>query len=316
MSHYFLNLPQGKDRAAKFLSSDATLQNGTYAEILNKFESVQYVSSHLIPNIMIFCWSRTITYNLARALPFSQDTSLSNLIGLRPEQLVGNWRDSNEGLGFGFYPFDVNVALVPASLRATQALLNAGIISDTDIEMNATEVGRLADVWEQHAPGLFEVTLDADRAESRLRDFTHLANPSEALLTRPGSQNPSTVANAAGGDFTYYALSLKQDGTSIEVLNSDIGFNLMYGSNISQDFLQKVIDALQPYPRGALSGLSGYSYSNDNLGLTPGLLTNVGMVVANPAYSSNRTMIEVLNRAAYHGTVVWRVNLEMRISRT
>ncbi len=29
------------------------------------------------------------------------------------------------------------------------------------------------------------------------------------------------------------------------------------------------------------------------------------MVVANPAYDSNTTNIEVLNRAAYHGTVVW-----------
>ena len=36
-----------------------------------------------------------------------------------------------------------------------------------------------------------------------------------------------------------------------------------------------------------------------------GLLTDVGMVVANPAYDSNTTNIDVLNRAAYHGTVIW-----------
>jgi hypothetical protein len=36
-----------------------------------------------------------------------------------------------------------------------------------------------------------------------------------------------------------------------------------------------------------------------------GLLTDIGMVVANPAYDSNTTNIEVLNEAAYHGTVVW-----------
>ena len=29
------------------------------------------------------------------------------------------------------------------------------------------------------------------------------------------------------------------------------------------------------------------------------------MVVANPAYDSNTTNIDVLNRAAYHGTVIW-----------
>lgn len=36
-----------------------------------------------------------------------------------------------------------------------------------------------------------------------------------------------------------------------------------------------------------------------------GLLTNVGMLVANPAYDANRTNVAVLGRAAYHGTVVW-----------
>ena len=38
-----------------------------------------------------------------------------------------------------------------------------------------------------------------------------------------------------------------------------------------------------------------------------GLLTNVGMVISNPAYSSNTSLIDVLNRAAYHGTVIWCV---------
>ena len=37
----------------------------------------------------------------------------------------------------------------------------------------------------------------------------------------------------------------------------------------------------------------------------PGLLTDVGMVVANPAYDSDTSLINVLNRAAYHGTVIW-----------
>jgi hypothetical protein len=37
MSHYFLDLPQGKNRASKFLARKATLQNGTYAEILNRY---------------------------------------------------------------------------------------------------------------------------------------------------------------------------------------------------------------------------------------------------------------------------------------
>lgn len=31
------------------------------------------------------------------------------------------------------------------------------------------------------------------------------------------------------------------------------------------------------------------------------------MVVANPAYDSNRTNVQVLDRTEYHGTVVWYV---------
>jgi hypothetical protein len=36
MKHYFLELPQGKNRAPQFLARNATLQNGTYGEILNR----------------------------------------------------------------------------------------------------------------------------------------------------------------------------------------------------------------------------------------------------------------------------------------
>ncbi|KAI9001558.1 hypothetical protein BD414DRAFT_453177 [Trametes punicea] len=252
MRHYFLELPQGKGRAEQFLSRNATLQNGTYAEILNR----------------------------QRAAPFAQSPNVSNLIGLRPGQPVGNWRDSNEGLGYGFYPFDVNSALVPASLRATQALLEAGVLNFTGL--NASALGDVAGVWEEQAPKLFEVLVGTEEAEARLQNFVRAANLSEALLQ---SSNASASAAAAKGNVSFYALSLKQDGTPVEVLNSDMSFNLMYGANVSREFLQHVIDALQPYPRG--------------------LLTNIGMVVANPAYDSNTTMIDVLNRAAYHGTVVW-----------
>ncbi|KAI0833704.1 hypothetical protein BC628DRAFT_1426807 [Trametes gibbosa] len=250
LSHYFLELPQGAGRAAQFLAQNATLQNGTYAELLN----------------------RTIAYNLGRATPFALHPTASNLLALRPGQPVGNWRDSNEGLGFGVYPFDVNSALVPASLRATQALLAVGAV--TGIEPGA--VGAVARVWEEQAPALFEVRVGRAEAEARLRGFVQAANLSESLLRKDAG---------TGVDVRFYALSLKEDGRPVEVLNSDLGFNLAYGANVSREFMERTVDALQPYPRG--------------------LLTDVGMVVANPAYGSNTTLIDVLDRAAYHGTVVW-----------
>ena len=176
-------------------------------------------------------------YNFNRALPFAQNATWGNLLALRPGQPVGNWRDSNEGLGYGFYPFDVNSALVPASLRAIQNLADAGMLDFAGVE--AQEVGDVASVWEAHAAGLFEVTVERERAEVRLRNFVKVANLSEALL---GGRDPESV--------TFYGLSLKQDGTPVEVMNSDVAFNLMYGSNIPRAFLERVVDALQPYPRG------------------------------------------------------------------
>ncbi|KAI0671937.1 hypothetical protein C8Q78DRAFT_806310 [Trametes maxima] len=249
--HYLLELPQGAGRARQFLSQNATLQNGTYAEILN----------------------RTIHYNLARATPFARSPTFSNLLALRPGEPVGNWRDSNEGLGFGVFPFDVNSALVPASLRATEALLAAGFLDFAALD--ARGVGDAARVWEERAAGLFEVGVGERDAEARLENFVREAGLSRTLLEKGGR----------GGNVSFYALSLKEDGGPVEVLNSDLGFNLVYGANVPRAVLQRVVDALQPYPRR--------------------LLTNVGMVVANPAYASNTSLIHVLDRAAYHGTVVW-----------
>lgn len=184
---------------------------------------------------------RTIIYNLARAIPFAQNATFVNLLSLRPGQPVGNWRDSNQGLGYGFYPFDVNTALVPASLRATESLLAANILNFTAFGVDASNVGAVADVWEQNSLALFEVSVNASEADSRLHDFVHTANLSESLLN---------VTSAPPGDAPFYALSLMPDGAPVEVMNSDLGFKLVYGTNVSQDFLQHVVDVLQPYPRG------------------------------------------------------------------
>ena len=86
------------------------------------------------------------------------------------------------------------------------------------------------------------MTVERERAEVRLRNFVKAVNLSEALL---GGGAPTERRSVS-----FYGLSLKQDGTPVEVMNSDIGFNLMYGTNIPRAFLERVVDALQPYPRG------------------------------------------------------------------
>ena len=199
---------------------------------------------------------RTIKYNLGRALPFYNNQTVSNLLAFRPNQPVGNWRDSNEGTGYGPIPFDVNTALVPANLRATAALANAGIIAQPAIDFgNSTGNGMtikngtnsqntnvtlddIASLWETAAPHFFEVVVDGPTAESRLENFVVQANLSRALLQSSGANstgtsnstgmgNPTTPANStvlgntlASGNpsnVTFYALSLMADGTPVQV---------------------------------------------------------------------------------------------------
>lgn len=85
LSHYFLSTPQGANRSEAFLNTTATLQNGTYGELLLK--NVEHV------------------LNMSR--PFATNSSCQNLVAIR-DTLVGNWRDSGTGLGYGKIPFDIN----------------------------------------------------------------------------------------------------------------------------------------------------------------------------------------------------------------
>jgi hypothetical protein len=184
---------------------------------------------------------RTINYNLGRAIPFYTNQTFSNLLAFRPGEPVGNWRDSNEGTGYGPIPFDVNSALVPASLRATAALVDAGIIAQPTIDLgnstaNVTSspntnvtIDDIAALWETAAPGFFEVVVDGATAESRLENFVVQANLSQALLdssgvnstgmensTTPGG-NSTTSGNSTIANVTFYALSLMADGTPVQV---------------------------------------------------------------------------------------------------
>lgn len=224
LSHYFLSTPQGQGRASSFLSTQATLQNGTYAELLEK-------------NVR-----RAV--NLSR--PFSESGACQELPRIR-DALVGNWRDSGIGLGNGKIPFDVSsesascrglvhlgnangeylhtatAALIPGALRSIVALARAGIISLT--YQNQTEA---ASTWETRSDQCFQVNLSMATAETRLEEYTRTLNLTQDLLYGEGSLNGSTTGSELGGpeqdqigDMTYYALSLREDGSPIEVSNKE-----------------------------------------------------------------------------------------------
>lgn len=349
---------QASDEARQFLNRSAVLQNGTsYAALLDA----------------------NIAYVMNSSQAFAMNPSATNLARIQDGVPVGNWRDSNQGLGWGVYPYDVSTALVPAALYAISDMAQAGLLSNVSV---GNEAASYAQIWEEQAHQFFQYTVPADEVMPRLEQYVQLANLSESLLFGSGSLNssssnasstssssmssstssslassssmatssvsagaarrgmrfaredfglgrrqaspsasdvltsdvsqatatstdssaaPSTVtvtatstasaasatttSSSSSSNVTLYGLSLLENGTVVPVQNSDLSFNLLFNRNISRSVIEAVIQALQPYPRG--------------------LLTNVGMLVANPAYDTNRTKTTELDRTAYHGTVSW-----------
>lgn len=329
---------QASSEARQFLNRSAVLQNGTsYAALLNA----------------------NIAYVMNSSQAFAMNPNATNLARIQAGVPVGNWRDSNQGLGWGVYPYDVSTALVPAALYAISDLAQAGLLSNVSV---GNEAAQYAQVWEEQAHQFFQYTVPAAEVMPRLEQYVQLANLSESLLYGSGSLNSTssntssttssslptstsslssasssasanaarrgvrfarqdlerrqassavsvastavaststssststgtasaataTASSSSGNNVTLYGLSLLENGTVVPVQNSDLSFNLLFNRNISRSVIEAVIQALQPYPRG--------------------LLTNVGMLVANPAYDTNRTKTTELDRTAYHGTVSW-----------
>lgn len=209
----------------------------------------------------------------ATAQPFAQQPSVANLIHLRPGEIVGNWRDSTDGLGGGVYPYDVNAVLVPAALRAANAFLTRGLL---DPYLDAGQRAALANTaaeaatWEQQAPPLFQVSVPAAQATTDVSAYA------------PSAGVPA--GTAPGAPLTFYALSLDQQGTPVPVMNSDGGFALLFGTPPDDELQRIVADVTRPFPTG--------------------LVTDVGMVIANPAYASQELWPKFTS-SAYHGTVIW-----------
>jgi hypothetical protein len=202
------------------------------------------------------------------------------LIHLKEDVPVGNWRDSNPGIGYGRIPFDVNTALVSGCLRAIQRLAKAKILHAS----YANAAAKYANVWETKALPLFRVPLNASYAAAALSDYTSYVNLTSSIYSNGSSSPPAEI----------YALSLMEDASPVETMNSDISFNLMYNDNLPTELMEYTAAALRPFPQG--------------------LLTNVGMLIANPAYDTNRTNWEVFTRAAYHGTCVWGFQQSMVVA--
>jgi hypothetical protein len=250
--------PRGRTRAAAFMAAPSG-RVGAPGET---------VGAALVRNLRL-------VLNQTRA--FADAPVTANLLAIKPGRNTGQWRDSDTGLGGGRYPFDVNAVFAPAALQAIDEMTRAGMLdaylAPSDRKAFA-EAGRMTQVWRAKAPAAFEVTVPAAMAGV---DVSALAKsqgvPAEAALAKLGD-NP----------VRFDALSLDADGAPVKVMNSDEGFDLLFGRPDAARLDMEVTAMMRPFPAG--------------------LMTGVGLLVANPVYATAQVQA-LFTPSAYHGEVVW-----------
>lgn len=275
MQNYFAATQTGKQRSGAFFNTTATFlaeNNGL------TYETLAEITIQKIMNA-----------TAAFAAPGGQ--VIENLIHLRDDEPVGEWRDSNKGLGGGRIPYNVNAALVPAGLRAIAALSSAGYFANHP-EWNETAT-RYAQIWEDLTLQFFEVSVPQSEAVSLI----------ESYVTDSNLSIPTNAGNITG-KVVYYGVALNgtvapPNNTSsavMPIMNTDDCFRHFFLNTTNQQqlstFLNQTADhILNPFPVG--------------------LASDVGLFVANPAYSGNASFAANFTRGDYHGTVVWGWQLAM-----
>ncbi|PXA83450.1 hypothetical protein DMC47_43405 [Nostoc sp. 3335mG] len=249
---WLLDDPRGKARAAAFLGE--TDQGARLGALM----------------------MRNIRLVVAKAEPFANDPRASNLIALNPGMDAGEWRDSNDGLGGGRLPYDVNAILLPAALEAAGKLNESGLLKPYLQAGDAALLDRLstiAAIWRDKAPALFDQSIPAGTAKQAVSTYAKQADvPADPAL------------RAIAGPVRFRALSLDAKGKAIPIQNSDEGFALLFGRPSTAELTDTAALFTRPFPAG--------------------LRTGAGLLVANPVFASPSLQAK-FSPSAYHGTVIW-----------
>lgn len=238
---------------------------------------------------------RNLRFVLQSARPFAKTPTVPNLIALKSGRQNGQWRDSHEGLGGGRYAYDVNAVFVPAALEAAARLNKAGLLAPylTPADRAAfAHAAADASVWRRHAPQPFKVSIPAERAVATVSAYA-------ASLGVPADK---AVASIGKAPLAFYAIALDDKGAPIPIVHTDEAFDLLFGMPTPADLETSVRAMMRPFPAG--------------------LLTDIGVVVANAAHTDARLQAD-FTPAKYHGAVVWSwqqallaAGLERQLART
>lgn len=251
---YLLDMPAGRTRAQAFLARRSP-SGASYGALL----------------------ARNFRFVIANTAPFARAPSRQNLIALKPGFAVGNWRDSERGLGGGRYPYDVNGVWAPAALTAIARLDDSGLLAPylgAGSTAPFADAAAMARVWQHDAPGFFEVSVPAADARKQVTAYA------KAI----GVDAAPALASIDGSGLTFRALSLDAGGRAVAVLNSDEAFALLL-LDLPPAEAVRIADRLtRPFPAG--------------------LLTGAGLLVANAAFADPALQPDFA-RNRYHGAVAW-----------
>jgi hypothetical protein len=230
-----------------------------------------------------------------RTRPFADDVSAparkkTKLVSLKPNVPVGQWRDSDAGIAFGRYPFDVNAGLVPGALEAAAALYDR--FGDT---AKARESQRILAQW-QGVEELF-------RIETRLA--TVQANvASYAAAVGVTDTSAQLEATDPGSAFSSYGISLDAAGTPMPVMHTDHGFAMQF-ARPSEPYLVRIATTItKDFPAGLMSRV-GVMVANPALAPPDFTVTNPKNLADPSDDVPNMKLRDVYANSQYHGTVVW-----------
>lgn len=205
------------------------------------------------------------------AAPFTRVASYRNLIRIKKGEPVGNWRDSENGLGGGVYAYDVNTALVPAALKAMAGLYGAR-------ESGFYNPGKAAwaekafSIWNEKALPFFVVRVPAKDLPRYGETYFRNIGADPARLKLPAE------------DLEFTAVSLGDSGKPVLVMHSDDSLLMAFG-----------------YPSAAHLARVNRLVRGE---FPFGLHTPVGILAANAIFASRAWQHKFTERK-YHGRVSW-----------
>jgi hypothetical protein len=220
---------------------------------------------------------RNLDWVVERAAPFAEDPRANNLVGIKSGRMTGQWRDSEQGLGRGRYAYDVNAALVPAALDAVARLVESGLLDaylDPGQRPRLMRARAYSRVWLARAPAFFAVDVAPAEAKNDIAAYAKEIGVGDEQAQRSLGDTP----------IAFHALSLNEKGLPIPILHSDEGFRLLLTEPEPDELARCLSAIMRPFPAG--------------------LMTDAGLLVANPALASTDLQRE-FTRFAYHGTVIW-----------